>query len=67
MTRLEVRTGSGWRQLPRTSYHYFISADGSGCGSTIRVTDIYREQLTVRGIALRPNAVRPTQVQFARH
>ncbi|GGN51443.1 hypothetical protein GCM10011579_007290 [Streptomyces albiflavescens] len=65
--RLEVHTGSGWRQLPRTSYNYFISADGSGCGSTIRVTDIYGEQLTVSGIALRPNVVRPTQVQFARH
>lgn len=67
VARLEVRTGSGWRQLPRTSYNYFISADGSGCGSTIRITDIYGEQLTVSGIALRANVVQPTQVQFARH
>ncbi|MER6122180.1 expansin EXLX1 family cellulose-binding protein [Streptomyces sp. NPDC001795] len=67
VTRLEVHTGSGWRQLPRTSYNYFISADGSGCGSTIRVTDIYGEQLTVSGIALRANVVQPTRVQFARH
>ncbi|MGW3123910.1 expansin EXLX1 family cellulose-binding protein [Streptomyces sp. NPDC001107] len=67
VTRLEVRTGSGWRQLPRTSYNYFLSANGTGCGSTIRVTDIYGEQLTVSGIALRPNVVQPTRVQFARH
>ncbi|MFE1881233.1 expansin EXLX1 family cellulose-binding protein [Streptomyces diastatochromogenes] len=67
VANLEVHTGSGWRQLPRTSYNYFISADGSGCGSTIRITDIYGEQLTVSGIALRPNVVQPTRVQFARH
>ncbi|MFJ3307191.1 hypothetical protein ACIPSA_29605 [Streptomyces sp. NPDC086549] len=46
---------------------YFISADGSGCGSTIRLTDIYGERLTINGIAVRPNVVQPTQVQFARH
>ncbi|MER5935772.1 expansin EXLX1 family cellulose-binding protein [Streptomyces sp. NPDC001928] len=67
VARLEVRTGGGWRQLPRTEYNYFISADGSGCGSSIRVTDIYGERLTITGIALRPNVVQPTGVQFARH
>jgi expansin (peptidoglycan-binding protein) len=67
VARLEVRTSGGWRQLPRTEYNYFISANGSGCGSSIRVTDIYGEQLTITGIALRPNVVQPTGVQFARH
>jgi expansin len=67
VARLEVRTTSGWRRLPRTDYNYFISDDGSGCGSSIRVTDIYGERLTISGIALRPNVVQPTQVQFARH
>jgi expansin (peptidoglycan-binding protein) len=67
VTQLEVRTAGGWRQLPRTDYNYFISADGSGCGSAIRLTDIYGEQLTISGIALRPNVVQPTQVQFAQH
>ncbi|MFE9445056.1 expansin EXLX1 family cellulose-binding protein [Streptomyces sp. NPDC006602] len=67
LARLEIRTTGGWRQLPRTTYNYFISADGSGCGSAIRLTDIYGEQLTVTGIAVRPNVVQPTQVQFARH
>ena len=67
IARLEVRTSGGWRQLPRTEYNYFVSADGSGCGSSIRVTDIYGERLTIAGIALRPNVVQPTGVQFARH
>ncbi|MER6569058.1 expansin EXLX1 family cellulose-binding protein [Streptomyces sp. NPDC001093] len=67
VARLEVRAGDGWRQLPRTDYNYFVSADGRGCGSAIRLTDIYGERLTISGIALRPNVVQPTQVQFARH
>ncbi|WP_374116162.1 expansin EXLX1 family cellulose-binding protein [Streptomyces sp. CoH27] len=66
---LEVRTAGGWRQLPppRTGYNSFISADGSGCGDAIRITDLYGQQLTVSGIALRPNVVQPTGLQFARH
>ncbi|MFE9017201.1 expansin EXLX1 family cellulose-binding protein [Streptomyces sp. NPDC007808] len=67
VARLEVLTGGGWRQLPRTEYNYFLSADGSGCGRTIRITDIYGERLTITGIALRPNVVQPAGVQFARH
>ncbi|MFE9839174.1 expansin EXLX1 family cellulose-binding protein [Streptomyces sp. NPDC005551] len=67
LARLEVRTGSGWRRLARTDYNYFLSPDGGGCGSAIRITDIYGERLTVDGIALRPEAVQPTRVQFARH
>ncbi|MEV0177208.1 expansin EXLX1 family cellulose-binding protein [Streptomyces sp. NPDC050803] len=67
VARLEVRTGSGWSSLPRTEYNYFLSEQGGGCGAAIRITDIYGEQLTVEGIALRPNVVQPTRVQFARH
>ncbi|MEU9047529.1 expansin EXLX1 family cellulose-binding protein [Kitasatospora sp. NPDC048343] len=64
---LEVRTGGGWRQLSRTDYNYFLSPDGSGCGGSIRVTDIYGEQQTVDGLAVKPDVVQPTRVQFARH
>ncbi len=64
---LEIRASSGWRQLPRTSYNYFLSADGSGCGGPIRITDIYGQQLTINGIALLPNVIQPTRLQFARH
>jgi len=64
---LEVRTASGWRQLPRTDYNHFLAADGNGCGSSIRITDIYGEQLTVDGLAVKPDVAQPTRVQFARH
>ncbi|MEV3907442.1 expansin EXLX1 family cellulose-binding protein [Streptomyces canus] len=67
LARLEVRTGGGWRQLARTDYNYFLSPDGSGCGKAIRLTDIYGEQLTVNGVALRPDVVQSTGVQFAQH
>ncbi|MGA5897605.1 expansin EXLX1 family cellulose-binding protein [Streptomyces venetus] len=67
LARLEVSTGSGWSRLTRTEYNYFLSPDGTGCGGALRLTDIYGEQLTVDGIALRPDAVQPTRVQFARH
>lgn len=58
---LEVRTPGGSRQLPRTDYNSFLSAEGTGCGGALRITDIYGE-LTVDGIA-----VQPTGVQFAGH
>ncbi|MDH6565229.1 expansin (peptidoglycan-binding protein) [Streptomyces sp. SAI-117] len=67
VARLEVSTANGWRQLPRTSFNYFIAEDGNGCGKAIRVTDIYGEQLTVGGLAVRANVVQPTGVQFAQH
>ncbi|MEU9076334.1 expansin EXLX1 family cellulose-binding protein [Kitasatospora sp. NPDC048538] len=64
---LEVRTVGGWRQLSRTDDNYFLSPDGGGCGGSVRVTDVYGEQLTVDGIAVKPDVVQPTRVQFARH
>ncbi|WP_325100381.1 expansin EXLX1 family cellulose-binding protein [Streptomyces broussonetiae] len=64
---LEVRTADGWRRLPRTDYNYFLSADGTGCGGALRITDVYGERLTVDGIAVRPDVSQPTGVQFARH
>ncbi|MES5819898.1 expansin EXLX1 family cellulose-binding protein [Streptomyces sp. RG80] len=67
LARLEVRTGSGWTRLARTEYNYFLSEQGTGCGGAIRITDIYGEQLTIDGIALRAEAVQPTSVQFAAH
>ncbi|MCD9873345.1 expansin EXLX1 family cellulose-binding protein [Streptomyces guryensis] len=67
LARLEVRTNSGWRPLTRTDYNYFLSPDGSGCGSPIRLTDIYGQQLTISGTTVRPNVIQPTSAQFARH
>lgn len=65
LARLEVRDGTTWRQLPRTEYNYFLSEQGSGCGGDIRLTDIYGETLTVDGLAVRPDVLQPTGVQFA--
>ena len=67
VARLEVRTGSGWTELPRMSYNYFLSANGTGCGNEIRVSDIYGQQLTASGISIQPDAVQRTQLQFAQH
>ncbi|WP_200300887.1 expansin EXLX1 family cellulose-binding protein [Streptomyces adelaidensis] len=67
VARLEVRDGGAWTRLTRTEYNYFLSEQGSGCGGAIRVTDIYGEQLTVEGVALRPEAVQSAGVQFAAH
>ncbi|MFJ7075418.1 expansin EXLX1 family cellulose-binding protein [Streptomyces sp. NPDC098781] len=66
LARLEVRTtDDGWRQLPRTAYNYFLSEQGEGCGSAIRLTDIYGETLTFEGASIRPDAVQSTGLQFA--
>ncbi|MFD7818525.1 expansin EXLX1 family cellulose-binding protein [Streptomyces sp. NPDC059785] len=67
LARLEVGTGGGWTSLTRTEYNYFLSPDGTGCGGPIRLTDIYGEQLTVDALAVRPDTVQQTGVQFARH
>ncbi|MFD9390337.1 expansin EXLX1 family cellulose-binding protein [Streptomyces sp. NPDC060000] len=67
LARLEVRTSAGWTRLARTGYNYFLSEQGAGCGGAIRLTDVYGEQLTVEGIAVRANVVQSTRVQFARH
>lgn len=67
LARLEVETAAGWSALPRTDYNYFLSEQGSGCGGTIRITDIYGEQLEIAGLGVKPDVVQPTRVQFARH
>ncbi|MEU9170320.1 expansin EXLX1 family cellulose-binding protein [Streptomyces sp. NPDC048420] len=67
LARLEVETSAGWRELPRTEYNYFLSEQGSGCGGTTRITDIYGEQLEIAGLGVRPDVVQSTRVQFARH
>ncbi|MEU6355542.1 expansin EXLX1 family cellulose-binding protein [Streptomyces sp. NPDC047072] len=67
LARLEVRTGSGWLQLTREKFNYFLSEQGSGCGGDIRLTDIYGEQVQISGIGVKPDVVQSTRVQFAQH
>lgn len=49
---LEYWTGSAWRNVPRTSYNYFVQTNpGMGLGPyTFRVTDHYGNVLTDSGI-----------------
>ncbi|MET8980623.1 expansin EXLX1 family cellulose-binding protein [Streptomyces sp. NPDC004539] len=64
VARLEVRSGGSWVRLERTEYNYFLSEQGTGCGGSLRITDIYGEQLVVDGIAVKANVVQGTGVQF---
>jgi expansin (peptidoglycan-binding protein) len=61
---VELRVGSDWKSLPRADYNYFLSENGSGCGGTIRVTDIYGNRLTDSAIAISPGSVQSGQAQF---
>jgi expansin (peptidoglycan-binding protein) len=67
VAKLEVLTASGWMQLPRHDYNYFVSKSGTGCGSEIRITDIYGQVLTDSGISLKPGVDQPGAAQFAEH
>jgi expansin (peptidoglycan-binding protein) len=67
VARLEVLVNGAWKALPRASYNYFLSATGAGCGSQIRVTDIYGQQLTVGPLAIKVNVTQATSVQFSGH
>lgn len=63
---LEVRRGDTWVTVPRQMWNYF-EAEGLGPGPyTVRVTDLYGEQL-VGTVQLAPDTVQPTDRQFARH
>ncbi|MDX8051756.1 expansin EXLX1 family cellulose-binding protein [Lentzea sp. BCCO 10_0798] len=66
VARLEVQAGGQWRQLKRAEYNYFLSENGAGCGGTVAVTDVYGERLVVNALPVRPDAVQPTNLQFAR-
>lgn len=61
---LQVKMGGTWVTLDREDYNYFVSAGGSGCGSTIRVTDIYGNQITDSGIKIAPDQTQRGQHQF---
>jgi expansin (peptidoglycan-binding protein) len=61
---LDVLTGGSWHRLPRQEYNYFVSADGAGCGSSIRVTDIYGNRVTDSTIALKVGVVQKGAHQF---
>lgn len=65
--RLEANTASGWHNLPRTGYNYFLSTTGTGCDKPLRITDIYGQQLTTPAMPIKPDVAQPARIQFAQH
>jgi expansin (peptidoglycan-binding protein) len=67
---VEALVFNAWQSLPRQMYNYFVSEKGSGCGSTLRVTDIYGHQLVDSTIVINPdpkkylNGIQPGKAQF---
>jgi expansin (peptidoglycan-binding protein) len=52
---------SGWRDLVRPDYNYWIAQPGAGAGPfTVKVTDTLGHQITVRGVALERGVVQDT-------
>jgi expansin len=62
---LELRSGSGWVDLPRESYNYFVAAQGVGTGAfTVRVTSSDGQQLEDALQGVRDGQVVSGAVQF---
>jgi expansin (peptidoglycan-binding protein) len=61
---LQVKAGGSWVSLERQDYNYFVAAGGAGCGGTIRVTDIYGNQVTDDGIKISPDRIQRGNSQF---
>ncbi|ADP81984.1 expansin EXLX1 family cellulose-binding protein [Pseudofrankia inefficax] len=63
---LEIQRGGQWVAVARQMYNYFES-EGFGPGPfTVRVTDLYGQQI-VSTVNLTPGAVQTTSTQFAQH
>jgi expansin (peptidoglycan-binding protein) len=67
LTKLELRSGGAWRRLSRSDDNYFLSPGGTGCGGSIRVTDIYGQQLILSRLPVKPDVLQATKAQFAGH
>jgi len=65
---MEVLVSGRWVKLERQQYNYFLAPNGLGNGPfTLRVTDIYGEQLTKSNVTLSPTVVQTSNLQFTRH
>lgn len=63
---LEVMSNGSWVAVPRQMYNFF-EQEGFGAGPfTVRITDIYGQQL-VCTVNLTPGSAQTTNVQFAQH
>jgi expansin (peptidoglycan-binding protein) len=65
---MEAQVNGSWVALQRQQYNYFLAPNGLGNGPfTLRVTDLYGEQLVKTGVTLTPTAVQSSTLQFTRH
>ncbi len=68
LSSVEALVNGSWVKLERQQYNYFLAPGGLGNGPfTLRVTDLYGEQLTKTGVTLSPTVVQPSTLQFTRH
>lgn len=64
---VEFKVNGTWTNIPRRDYNYFVSESGAGCGGLVRVTDIFNQTITIRGLELAPGTVQKGPGQFSRH
>ncbi len=62
---LALKVNGSWKDVPRLEYNYFVSAGGAGCGSAIRITDIFGHRLVDSGIDIAPDQVQSGHAQFS--
>jgi expansin (peptidoglycan-binding protein) len=68
VSSMEALVNGSWVPLERQQYNYFLAPSGLGNGPfTLRVTDLYGEQLTKTGVTLSPTVVQSSNLQFTRH
>ena len=65
LTKVEYKIGTTYRNLTRSSYNYWIAAQGMGVGPfTLRMTDDLGQTVEQTGIPLSPGNVFKGQAQF---
>ncbi|MBT8226356.1 MAG: hypothetical protein HKP61_01905 [Dactylosporangium sp.] len=65
LSRVEVKTASGWAALDRTDYNYWLKPDGAGPGPfTIRIVDSRGHTAAATGVSLAPEQVQRTSVRM---
>lgn len=68
VSSMDALVNGSWVPLERQQYNYFLAPSGLGNGPfTLRVTDLYGEQLTKTGVTLSTTVVQSSNLQFTRH
>ena len=67
---VQLETSPGhWMKLTHVNWNAWIAQQGAGPGPfTVRVTDVLRHQVTIHGVALKPNTVQRTRTwMYGKH